>query len=180
MSEYLSGKFNNSSVIRFTCYVLSNFLQFSVHHAQDTASNTVNTRYNFNIFFCNSVFVIKPKQTAHSRCANNEVSTVRNVVCKHLCSCSYIYWLCHKYLLGCWYHCIIRNSARGGTVAFGFSSYRCFSLQKLCDRPFILAKDLCFLYRWVKIHLTTLRTGRSDTKPLTNCDELASSDDSLR
>jgi len=57
---------------------------------------------------------------------------------------------------------------------------RCFSLQKLCDRPFILMKGLCFLYRWVKIHLTTLRTGRSDTKPLTNCDELASSDDSLR
>jgi len=164
MSEYLSGKFNNSfvRVIRFTCYVLSNCSQFSMHDAQDTASNTVNTLYKLSIVFCNSVFVIKPKQTAHLLCANHTVSAVRNVVCKHLCGYSYnIYWPCLKYLQGCWYHCIIRNSARGGTVALCFSLYVCFSLQKLCDCPFILAKGLCFIYRWVKIHLTTLRTGEN-------------------
>jgi len=43
------------------------------------------------MLFRNSVVVIKPKQTAHSRCANHEVSAVRNLVCKHLCGYCYIF-----------------------------------------------------------------------------------------
>jgi hypothetical protein len=60
-----------SRVIRFTCCVLSNCAQFAMHDAQDTASYTVNTRYKLSVLFCNSVFVIKQKKTAHSRCANH-------------------------------------------------------------------------------------------------------------